>query len=423
MKRITSLFLAICLCVGLCIPALATQTSDKTTGTLENFTKINQYTDGQFQDVLAKDWFYENVKSAYEFGLVKGVSETRFNPSGTVTLAETVTLAARINSIYRTGKADFTESAVWYQPYVDYAVENSIINTEEYSDYNKAANRAQFAQIMANALDESALPAINTIEVIPDVSINEKHGSAVYLLYKAGILTGSDSKGTFNPNSSIQRSEVAAIVTRMASSDIRKNITLNYCSVYGHTWSNATCTTPKTCAVCGATEGYAIGHSWINATCTTPKTCSVCGATEGSALGHSRGSNGKCTRCGEKVEVDIKTVISAPTDTFSLIRGKNSVGLVKLVWTANNNSGKTIKYYSVTGYYYNAVGDPAYNDITGENYYTVKYVGPIYPGKELLVSELGYCSLCRSVVIGEITLEYTDGTFDSGWYGYKIYIP
>lgn len=29
------------------------------------------------------------------------------------------------------------------------------------------------------------------------------------------------------------------------------------------------------------------GHTWVDATCTKPKTCSVCGATEGSALGHN----------------------------------------------------------------------------------------------------------------------------------------
>ena len=49
---------------------------------------------------------------------------------------------------------------------------------------------------------------------------------------------------------------------------------------------DATCTAPKTCSVCKATEGEALGHTWVNATCTTPKTCSVCGATEGAALGH-----------------------------------------------------------------------------------------------------------------------------------------
>ena len=40
-------------------------------------------------------------------------------------------------------------------------------------------------------------------------------------------------------------------------------------------------------------------HTWSQATCTSPKTCSGCGETSGSALGHSF-SNGKCSRCGAK---------------------------------------------------------------------------------------------------------------------------
>ena len=62
----------------------------------------------------------------------------------------------------------------------------------------------------------------------------------------------------------------------------------------GHDWSDATCTAPKTCDTCGATEGIALGHDWIDATCTAPKTCGTCGATEGTALGHDW-SDATCT--------------------------------------------------------------------------------------------------------------------------------
>ena len=62
----------------------------------------------------------------------------------------------------------------------------------------------------------------------------------------------------------------------------------------GHSWSNATCTDPRTCAVCKFTEGTAAGHTWVDATCTAPKTCSVCQATEGAALGH-KWSEATCT--------------------------------------------------------------------------------------------------------------------------------
>ncbi len=53
-----------------------------------------------------------------------------------------------------------------------------------------------------------------------------------------------------------------------------------------HAWIEATCTSPKTCAVCGKTEGEAAGHRWIEATCTEPETCAVCGMTEGEPAGH-----------------------------------------------------------------------------------------------------------------------------------------
>lgn len=67
---------------------------------------------------------------------------------------------------------------------------------------------------------------------------------------------------------------------------------------WGHSWKNATCTDPQKCTVCGHAEGSASGHSWTAATCTAPKTCSACGATSGAAAAHYY-SGGKCTSCGK----------------------------------------------------------------------------------------------------------------------------
>ena len=57
-------------------------------------------------------------------------------------------------------------------------------------------------------------------------------------------------------------------------------------NVLEHKWNEPTCTSPKTCSVCDATEGEALGHEFTDATCTSPKTCGVCGMTEGEALEH-----------------------------------------------------------------------------------------------------------------------------------------
>lgn len=55
-------------------------------------------------------------------------------------------------------------------------------------------------------------------------------------------------------------------------------------------WTNASCTSPRTCKSCGKTEGEPLGHEWEEATCTVPKTCQRCGKTDGKPLGHQPGS-------------------------------------------------------------------------------------------------------------------------------------
>ena len=82
------------------------------------------------------------------------------------------------------------------------------------------------------------------------------------------------------------------------------NIAFGYGSfgTHEHTWTNATCTTAKTCSGCGMVEGTALGHDFDEANCTSPKTCAICDATEGEALGHDMQpatctSASKCSRC------------------------------------------------------------------------------------------------------------------------------
>ena len=191
---------------------------------LENFTPTNTYIQGQFTDVPETHWCSANVEKSYELGLMKGRSDTGFDPDGNVSLAQAITIAARLNSIYTTGTEAFTQGSVWYQSYVDYAKQNGI--PADFTDYNATATRAEFAAILAAALPTEALEAINMVTdgIIPDVDMKDVDAQAIYMLYRAGILTGNDSVGTFTPNSSITRAAAAAIITRMADTSLRKSI-------------------------------------------------------------------------------------------------------------------------------------------------------------------------------------------------------
>ena len=193
----------------------------------ENFTTASAYT-GQFTDVAASAWYAQNVQRSYEYGLINGKTATTFAPDSTLTLAEAIKLAACLHSVYETGKADFTPSSPWYQTYVDYAKANGLLPLI-LGGYDRPATRAQFASVLALALPEDALATIGNVEddAIPDVPSNSAYGAAVYTLYRAGVLTGSDSKGNFLPASTIKRSEAAAIVTRMADPTLRQVVTLH----------------------------------------------------------------------------------------------------------------------------------------------------------------------------------------------------
>ncbi len=194
---------------------------------LHNFETVNTFQSGQFSDVKTSHWAYNNVKSVYEYGLMKGKASKSFAPNGSLTVAEAITVAARIHSIYHTGLENFTQGSPWYQCYVDYALENGLIDGE-YANYNAAIQRWEFAQILGRALPDTALQSINTVEdgAIPDVASSASFAPDVYRLYRAGILTGSGSDCKFSPYTGILRSEAAAILSRMVEPTLRRQFTL-----------------------------------------------------------------------------------------------------------------------------------------------------------------------------------------------------
>ena len=87
-----------------------------------------------------------------------------------------------------------------------------------------------------------------------------------------------------------------------------------------HEWFSATCIAPKTCSLCGLTEGEATGHTWEEATCIVPKKCSTCHQTEGEALSHNweeatTEAPKTCTNCqatdGSKLQTDPRFTTAA----------------------------------------------------------------------------------------------------------------
>lgn len=187
---------------------------------VKEFLKVNEYT-GSFTDIKDTDWFKEDVISSFETGLLKGKETNIFDPYGNITLAEAITLAARVHSIYTESPIENTNNGQWYQPYIDYAAVNGLIIEGEFKDFAKVASRAEIAYVFCNALGKENLYNINNITSIPDVDKDTLYHEEIFKLYNSGIVAGSDKYGTFNPDSFITRAEASAIVNRVIDEDKR----------------------------------------------------------------------------------------------------------------------------------------------------------------------------------------------------------
>ena len=176
-----------------------------------------------FSDVSTRDWFFSNVKNAYELGLMEGYGGGVFAPLGSVTLAEVITIAVRLRSAHLGDDRDLSGGTPWYAPAVEYAAAQGIIRSGDFADYTRQATRAQVAYILSGALPSGALREVNTVEdnSLPDVKMGDAYAAGIYFLYRTGILSGADANGTFYPSSTVTRAETAAIASRIASEPLR----------------------------------------------------------------------------------------------------------------------------------------------------------------------------------------------------------
>ena len=88
----------------------------------EGFSKLHNYDSNTYSDVYPADWYYYYVGFAYEYGIMTGNGDYTFNPGGNITLAEAVTVAARINaacygnSINTEAVAGSSSYMSWFMP-------------------------------------------------------------------------------------------------------------------------------------------------------------------------------------------------------------------------------------------------------------------------------------------------------------------
>ncbi len=174
---------------------------------------------GSFMDVKAGDWFVDSVAYAYENGLMNGVSDMLFAPSGSLTRGQLVAILYRVAGQPDVeASANFTDvdSGKYYAKAIAWAAENGIV--DGYADGtfkpNNPITREQIATILYRY---KGSPAITGTLDFPDVSqVNNYAKNALLWAMQEGLINGIKSGSATNlaPKNTATRAQIATIIMR-----------------------------------------------------------------------------------------------------------------------------------------------------------------------------------------------------------------
>lgn len=125
-----------------------------------------------FSDVADSDWFFDPVNTAYSYGIVKGVSDTEFNPNGSITREEAAVMTARAASLcgisadidtfgarnVLAGFTDYVKVSDWALASLAFCYSKGILPDDSMEIRPQAsAVRCEVAQMLFNTLNTAKL--------------------------------------------------------------------------------------------------------------------------------------------------------------------------------------------------------------------------------------------------------------------------
>jgi len=180
-----------------------------------------------FTDVPATAWFHDAVAFVYNEGIMRGASETTFDPMADFNREQVVATLFRMYHGRSANTDDPTSTPFadvdpggWYAPYIAWAFEHGIVTgqTETIFGTGDPVTRQDFAVLthrLANLMGaDTSVPDGFTIHQFPDAgTIGAWAQDAMAWAVYAGLFTGTD-EGLLNPWNTAIRAEAATILMR-----------------------------------------------------------------------------------------------------------------------------------------------------------------------------------------------------------------
>lgn len=179
----------------------------------------------QYSDVKSTDWFYNDLVKITKLNIINGYNDNTFKPTSTLKFEHFVKII--VNAINPNEDLTNNSNALWYQRYIDIALQNGYITEEMTGLINSDITRDTMSQIIYNVLSKQ-----ENFQELTEKEINffvntykdiEKTDTNVMQMMKKGIILGYTDM-TFKKNNCLKRQEVVAVIMRLLDIDNRQPI-------------------------------------------------------------------------------------------------------------------------------------------------------------------------------------------------------
>lgn len=184
----------------------------------------NPYSDKKFTDVTGH-WAEDDIYSGVKNGLFAGISDTLFDPDGTVTRAMAVTVLGRFSkdSADKYGSVfNDVSKDKYYANYVFWGAENGVVKGVSETEFapESFVLREQISAMIVRYLNYKGI-------LLPDGSAEIKNHSDykqisdyakedMAICYEMGLIKGYDN-GLIDPKGNLTRAQLASIMARLSA--------------------------------------------------------------------------------------------------------------------------------------------------------------------------------------------------------------
>ena len=176
---------------------------------------------GSFSDIR-DHWAAPFIGKLTALGIISGYGDGTFKPEKMVSIDEFIAMTIRA-----LGYKPESESKYWAQPYIDIAMDQKLIEKNEFINYTEPIKREQAVQIAIKALMLYATAPNSSIydyiryKIKDYPTIGDQYKQYVLQSYVMGIILGTPG-GFFTPDGFLTRGEAATVIIKNIDTSIRK---------------------------------------------------------------------------------------------------------------------------------------------------------------------------------------------------------